>query len=193
MARPGDRVPLPGNRGSRGLESVIPGLRRLKNRVTGFLLEKWENAGQAGSQLPPPLLGQTWGWAWESALVSSPQVTPLWTEARGPPRTVPSRSCGQPAHSSAACGFSTLPLASVLHKIKTGPSCLPCLPLWCSAICSPLHSLRARPRLPSTHVHGLLPAPGLIVHTGPLEPEDVGPTYDCDFKQFVFLVFASVP
>lgn len=118
---------MPGNRGSRGLESVLPGLQRLKNRGTGFLLEKWENAGQAGPQLPPPLLGQTWGWAWESALVSSPQVTLLWTEARGPPRTVPSRSCGQPAHSSAVCGFSTLPLAPVVHKIKTGPSCLPCL------------------------------------------------------------------
>lgn len=44
--RPGrGRVPMPGNHGCRGLASVLPGLQRLKSRGTGFLLEKWENAG----------------------------------------------------------------------------------------------------------------------------------------------------
>lgn len=117
---------MPGNRGSRCLESVLPGLQRLKNKGTGFLLEKWENAGQAGPQRPPPLLGQTWGWAWESAPVSSPQVTPLWTEARGPPRTVPSRSCGQPAHSSAACGSPPCPW--LLSSTRSRPA-LPVCPV----------------------------------------------------------------
>ena len=186
-------VLMPGNHGSRGLESVLHGLQRLKSRGMGFLLEKWEDAGCPSASTTAA--GSEVGMGLGICTCIKPPGDPTVDEARGPPRTVPSRSCGQPAHSSAVCGFSTLPrnFPWLLSSTRSRPALPVCPVSRCGAQPSaPLCTASARPRLPSTHGHGLLPAPGLTVHTGPLEPDDMGPSHHWDFRQMVFLVFASV-
>lgn len=58
---------------------VLPGLQRLKSRGTGFLLEKWENAGCPSASTTAAGSGSGDGLG-NLHLHQAPQVTPLWTE-----------------------------------------------------------------------------------------------------------------
>lgn len=145
-------------------------------------------------QLPPPLLGQKWGWAWESALASSPQVTPLWTEEahRG---QFQADHAGSQLTAALCVGSPPCPetsLGSCRPQDQDRPFLSALSPIVALSHLLPSAQPQGQAPPPIRSCSWALPAPGLTVHTGPLEPEDMDPSHDWDFRQMVFLVFASV-